>query len=245
MTDDWTIPVLDHGYVRLRNLAGPTRRLHRCFDADDVDFANSARFSFDEADKGRAREDDLKLASYLVKHKHTTPIEMVVAWMEMKMPIFVARQMVRHRTVSINEVSARYTKLPNEFYIPLVGNVGKKSKSNKQGRDVEEMSLSEETVARKFVETLGSHCALTYASYETFLALGVAPELARCILPLNIYTKWLWKQDLHNLMHFLSLRDHSHAQFESREYAKAIDQLIRQVLPHSMKLYDLYRRQET
>lgn len=246
-----TISVLDHGYVTLRNIAGPTRRpslikdgvvLHEQFyDADDVDPANAARFSFDGADADdRTREEDLKLASYLMKNDHTTPFEMITIWLEMQMPIFVARQFVRHRTVSINEVSARYTKLPDRFYIPDEETIGMKSASNKQGRDANKFN----PIAGMFAAELIVHCREAYELYEKYLEADIAPELARMCLPLNIYTKWLWKQDLHNMMHFLRLRDHSHAQYESRQYAKAIDELLREVLPHSMELYDKYRRQD-
>jgi len=125
------IDVLDHGYVILRNISGPIRRASQPFDADDTDPANAARFSFDAADQEtRVREDDLKLARYLWKNRHTTPFEMVEVWLEMQMPIFVARQFVRHRTVSINEVSARYVQLPKQFYIPDPKVIGVKSASN-------------------------------------------------------------------------------------------------------------------
>lgn len=231
------VVVLDHGYVRLRNIAGPTRRKDEMFDADDTDPANAARFSFDAADdEGRERVDDLKLADYLFKHRHTTPFEMITVWLEMKMPIFVARQFVRHRTVSINEVSARYTKLPKQFYIPDPANVGSKSASNKQGRDI--IAGEVDPKAEVFTERLSEHCAEGYAQYEEALVLGTPPELARCFLSLNIYTKWLWKQDLHNMMHFLGLRMDKGAQFEARQYANAIHSILTSELPHLMRLFD-------
>lgn len=240
------IKVLDHGSVTLRNVSGPTRRqfdydvngcpTKRGFDADDTDPANAARMSFDQTDSGRAREEDLKLCRYLMKNRHTSPFEMVEVWLEMKMPIFVARQFVRHRTVSINEVSGRYVKLPAEWYIPDV--VGGKAASKKQGQ---EDNLGDDVQAA-FKHMLDSHCRAGYDSYELALQDGVAPEHARMLLSLNHYTHWLWKQDLHNLMHFLSLRDHSHAQIEAQAYAKAIDTLVRSVMPESMALYDEFRR---
>lgn len=243
-----TVKVLDHGFVKLRNISGPTRRTadfigdeekcgtERPFDADDTDPANSARMSFDQTDSGRIREMDLKLADYLMKNKHTTPFEMVEVWLEMKLPIFVARQFVRHRTVTINEVSGRYVTLPAEWYIPKV--VGGKPANAKQGQ---EDSLDEATQS-EFMFNLSNHCESGYEAYLEALEDGVAPEHARMFLSLNHYTHWMWKQNLHNMMHFLSLRDHSHAQIEAQLYAKAIDSLIRQVLPHSMSLYDKYRR---
>ena len=244
-----TAPVLDHGFVTLRNISGPTRRTHgsdpfaevhepiiRPFDADDTDPANSARMSFDQTDSGRTREQDMKLANYLMRNKHTTPFEMVEVWLEMKLPIFVARQFVRHRTVSINEVSGRYVQLPAEWYIPDV--VGGKPVNAKQGQSD---SLDEET-QMWFRAELDNNCAASYAAYEQALAKGVAAEHARLLLHVNHYTHWMWKQDLHNLMHFLSLRDHSHAQVEAQAYAKAIDQLVRTHLPATMELYDEFRR---
>ena len=179
---------------------------------------------------------DLKLCDYLMKNKHTTPFEMIEVWLEMKMPIFVARQFVRHRTVSINEVSARYVTLPAEWYIPEV--VGGKPLNAKQGQSD---TLSEE-VQEMFRTALDKQCRMGYESYIEAQTYGVAAEHARLMLHLNHYTHWIWKQDLHNLMHFLMLRDHSHAQIESQKYARAIDTLIRQHLPHTMALYDKYRR---
>lgn len=240
-----TIKVLDHGFVTLRNMSGPTRRTvayydgqEFCpdFDADDTDPANTARMSFDNMDSGRTREEDLKLAEYLMRNKHTTPFEMVEVWLEMKMPIFVARQFVRHRTVSINEVSGRYVTLPAEWYIPEV--VGGKPLNAKQGQSA---GLSVET-QYWFKGVLEMDCSGSYQQYLAAIDEGVAAEHARMLLHLNHYTHWIWKQDLHNLMHFLALRDHSHAQVESQQYAKAIDALIRQHLPRSMALYDKYRR---
>jgi thymidylate synthase (FAD) len=240
------INVLDHGFVILRNLAGPTRRGHgddpnvdRMFDADDVDPANAARMSFDQMDSNRTREQDLKLCEYLMKNWHNSPFEMVEAWFEMKLPIFVARQFVRHRTVSINEVSGRYVKLPAEWYIPdVVG--GKPVGGAKQGQSD---TLDEKTQS-DFKLILDNNCRNSYANYEWALQQGVAAEHARMLLHLNHYTHWLWKQDLHNLMHFLRLRDHSHAQVEARKLAQAVDVLLRAQLPNTMALYDKYRRLE-
>lgn len=238
------ITVLDHGYVKLRNISGPTRRPDEEFDADSVDPANSARFSFDAADDpDRTREADLKLASYLIRNRHNTPLEMIEVWLEMKMPIFVARQFVRHRTVSINEVSARYVQLPNEFYIPHPDDVGEKSKSNKQGRQIEtvEESIIRNSSATVFCSNLTLHCENAYGYYEHAIENGIPNELARCFLPLNIYTKWLWKQNLHNLMHFLSLRSHEHAQFEARAYAIGIRTLLHEQIPELIELYEDHR----
>lgn len=231
------VDVLDHGFVVLRNMSGPTRRVDATlFDADDTDPANSARMSFDMTDSGRTREQDLRLADYLMRNKHTTPFEMIEVWLEMKMPIFVARQFVRHRTVSINEVSGRYVTLPAEWYVPEV--VGGKAAHAKQGQEDNLPTMYQEA----FKRVLHEHCSEGYRSYLAAIEAGVAPEHARMLLSLNHYTHWLWKQDLHNLLHFLSLRDHSHAQVEAQAYARAVDALVRQHLPHTMELYDKHRR---
>jgi thymidylate synthase (FAD) len=247
---EYRIKVLDHGFVELRNLSGPTRRTadfigdeekcgtERPFDADDVDPANAARMSFDQMDSGRTREQDLRLCEYLMKNWHNSPFEMIVVWLEMKLPIFVARQFVRHRTVSINEVSGRYVKLPAEWYIPE--HVGGKPVNAKQGQTD---NLSNE-LQKDFKRMLDVTCRDSYQSYEWALGHGVAAEHARMFLHLNHYTHWLWKQDLHNLMHFLRLRDHSHAQVEAQAFAKAVDVLLRAQLPNTMSLYDKYRRLE-
>lgn len=152
------------------------------------------------------------------------------------MPIFVARQFVRHRTACINEVSGRYVQLPAEWYIPEV--VGKKAKDKKQGQTD---GLYWQT-ADQFKHDLNEACKFGYKLYENAIMTDVAPEHARMLLHLNHYTHWIWKQDLHNLMHFLSLRVDSHAQIEAQKYAEAVIQLLRPHLPHSMALFDKYRR---
>lgn len=241
-----TIKCLDHGYITLLNLSGPVRRLFEeeedsddfaYYDAHDTDPARTARISFNNLDEERTQEQDLRLYEYLMKHKHTTPVEMIEVWLEMKLPIFLARQFVRHRTATINEVSARYSTLPAEWYIPeIVG--GKSTNGAKQGQ---EDNLAEE-IQNDFKETLEYICNENYRFYKTAMKNGVAPEHARLFLHVNHYTHWVWKQDLHNLMHFLSLRLDSHAQVEARVYAQAIYDLLKQFLPKSMELFDIYRR---
>lgn len=243
-----TIKVLDHGFVTLRNISGPTRRDFDVvpgngdgleinnYDANDIDPANAARMSFNQTDSERTREQDIKLCEYLMKNKHTSPFEMISVWLEMKLPIFVARQFVRHRTVRLNEVSGRYVTLPPEWYIPEV--VGGKAVSAKQWQEDNLSKLNSDC----FKLELNGHCTAGYEQYILAINEGVAPEHARLFLSLNHYTHWLWNQDLHNLLHFLSLRDHSHAQVEAQAYAKAIDSLIREVLPNTMELYDKYRK---
>ena len=192
--------------------------------------------SFDQMDGDRTAEEDHKLSRYLMKNWHTSPFEMIEIWMEMKMPIFVARQFVRHRTASLNEVSGRYITLPAEWYIPKV--VGGKAPNAKQGQ---EDNLSQ-TDQEWFRQVLERNCQYSYDDYIVALRKGVAAEHARMLLHLNHYTHWLWKQDLHNIMHLLSLRDHSHAQIEAQEYATAMLGHLREVLPVSMNLYDEFRR---
>ena len=250
------LKVLDHGFVRLRNVSGPTRRtehyvtvqyapgtnfnfklnrlVDKPFDADDTDPAQSARMSFDQFDSTRTREQDLKLAKYLLHNHHTTPFEMIQVWIEMKLPIFVARQFVRHRTVSINEVSGRYVKLPAEWYIPDPATIGVKPDNIKQGRILE---LGLNPAAVEFCNTLNSLCHNSYSTYELALAAGVPTEVARLCLHLNHYTHWLWSQDLHNVLHFLKLRLDSHAQWEAQQYARAVARLLSQALPELMSLF--------
>lgn len=233
------IHVLDHGFVQLRNLAGPTRRVYideehdipRAFDADDTDVANSARMSFDGMDKDRSYEVEMKLNRYLMQNKHMTPFESIEVWLEMKLPIFVARQFVRHRTATLNEVSGRYVTLPEEWYIPEI--VGGSAKDKKQGQ---ENNLSQHK-QDQFKHYLNLHCKNGYDEYLRAINSGVAPEHARMFLSLNHYTHWLWKQDLRNMIGFLALRDHSHAQIEAQKYAQAIFQLLEPQLPGLMGLY--------
>ena len=238
-----TIKVLDHGFVTLRNLAGPTRRVGqadyltgtvkepRGFDADDTDVANSARMSFAGTDVERSYEVEMKLNRYLMANKHMTPFESIEVWLEMKLPIFVARQFVRHRTVSLNEVSGRYVTLPAEWYIPET--VGGKPVDKKQGQS-DNLNEQEQYL---FQARLRQHCRQGYQKYLLSMEQGVAPEHARMFLSLNHYTHWLWKQDLRNMFHFLALRDHSHAQVEAQAYARAITQLLEPHIPGLMALY--------
>jgi thymidylate synthase (FAD) len=256
----FTKQVLDHGFVTLRNISGPTRRhwypaapdaeqtgiwdvvcgapdrkeykmLH-AFDASDTDVANSARMSFSGTDVERSYEVEMKLNRYLMTNKHMTPFESIEVWLEMKLPIFVARQFVRHRTAALNEVSGRYVTLPAEWYIPEV--VGGKAKDKKQGQ---EDNLDENTQAM-FRERLNEHCQDGYKAYLASMEMGVAAEHARMLLSLNHYTHWLWKQDLRNLMGFLSLRQHGHAQVEARMYANAIVELLEPQIPGLIGLYN-------
>lgn len=237
------IKVLDHGSVILRNLAGPTRRIAkwntetelsntRPFDADDIDPAQAARMSFDQMDSSRTYEEDMKLNRYLLKNGHTSPFEMIQVWVEVKVPIFIDRQMVRHRTWRRNESSGRYIVLPDKWYIPAV--VGGKAKDKKQGQE----DNLEFYVQKNFQDVLQEQCKQSYASYQGFLAQGVAPEHARMFLHLNHYVHWIGNVDLHNLFSFLEKRTHSHTQVEARVYGEAIVALLRPHLPGLMWLFD-------
>lgn len=226
-----TLSVLDHGFVTLRNIAGPTRRSMQQFDADDTDIANSARMSFDQTDSGRGYEVEMKLNRYLLTHKHMTPFESIEVWLEMKLPIFVARQFVRHRTAVLNEVSGRYVTLPKEWYIPEV--VGAAPVDKKQGQSTGLNPVVQNT----FQTLLNHHCATGYNQYTEAISSGVAPEHARLFLSLNHYTHWLWKQDLRNLLHFLALRCDSYAQVEAQAYANAIVSLLEPQIPGLMSLF--------
>ena len=238
------VQVLDHGSVILRNLAGPTRRTGmtahdvvnktplRDFDADDTDPAQAARLSFEQMDSERTYEQDMKLNEYLLRNQHTSPFEMISVWIEVKVPIFVDRQLVRHRTWRRNESSARYIVLPDTWYIPEV--VGGKAPNKKQGQ---ENNLPAQTQAY-FQNDLNEQCKAGYDSYTKYISMGVAPEHARMFLHLNHYVHWLGNVDLHNLFHFLRLRAHSHAQIEAQKYAEAIITLLRPHLPGLMDLFD-------
>lgn len=232
----FAVDVLDHGFVALRNLAGPTRRADSLFDADDVDPAQAARMSFDQMDTARSYTDDMRLNEYLIKNRHTSPFEMIQVWVEVKVPIFVDRQLVRHRTWRRNESSGRYIVLPEEWYIPEI--VGGKSANKKQGQE-DNLLLKTQNAFRV---ALDAQCLTSYKHYINFLEVGVAPEHARMFLHLNHYVHWLGNVDLANMFQFLSLRIHSHAQIEARMYGFAIVELLRPHLPRLMELFDKYCR---
>lgn len=208
--------VLNHGLVRLVEHMG-----------SDLSIVRSARVSYDA--EWRAGEDegkDAKLIDYLVKNHHTSPLECVSFTFEVKAPIFVVRQWHRHRTWKYNEVSARYSELPAEFYIPEVSQITTQSASNKQMRTDD---IHPE--AELFQRVISAQCESAFATYQMMLKEGVPRELARGVLPMNTYTHMFATVDLHNLAHFLRLRLHSHAQFEIRVYAQAMLELIEPIVP--------------
>lgn len=244
-----TIKILDKGFIRLKNLGGPVRRVGDStnrveFDADDTDPAITARISFNNLEP-RARELDLKLYEYLIANSHTSPIEMLETWWDIKVPMAIGEQILRHRTATVNKISGRYADLGGEWYIPSKYIVGIKSKSNKQGRDLvawDDLTLFQKLKVFAFIRLLNIHNTIGHFWYKLFTKLGIAPELCRFFLQANHYTIFTYKQDLHNLMHFLSLRLDTHAQYEVRQVAEAMYELLSKYLPKSMEYFDTYRR---
>ena len=230
------INVLDHGFVRVIDYMG-----------DDSAIVQSARVSYGKGTKKISN--DQGLIKYLMRHRHSTPFEMCEIKLHVKLPIFIARQWVRHRTANINEYSARYSILDNEFYVPDINNLGAQSQSNRQGRD--EVLTGDE--ANAVLEILKNDALNLYGNYEKMMNVdsqgdqidperqGLARELARMNLSLNYYTQWYWKIDLHNLLHFLRLRADSHAQLEIREYADVILNVVEKWVPETYKAFVEYQ----
>jgi thymidylate synthase (FAD) len=218
------IPCLDRGHVQLLDVMG-----------DDQAIVDAARTSI--AGKSvKASSSTKGLIRYLLRHRHTTPFEMVEFKFEMKMPIFVARQFIRHRTANVNEMSGRYSEMPEEFYVPDPENVKVQASKNKQGRG-EEVLENAEDICR----ALHNEAQQAFSNYHGYLEEGMARELARSNLPLSTYTQWVWKCDLHNIMHLLSLRLHPHAQWEIRVFAEAMAELIKPYVPIAWKAFEDYR----
>lgn len=219
------IPCLDHGFVRLVDYMG-----------DDGAIVQAARVSYGRGT--RAVSDDRGLIRYLVRHRHTTPLEMCELKLHIKLPMFVARQWIRHRMANVNEYSARYSVLDSEFYTPRAEDLARQARDNKQGRGE---VLSPEAAAR-VLDLLRRDAAQAFASYGELLdEHGLARELARIGLPLSAYTQWYWKIDLHNLLHFLSLRMDAHAQYEIRVYAEAIGRIVADWVPLCWEAFQDYR----
>ena len=222
------VPVLDHGFVRAVDYMG-----------DDAAIVQAARVSYGQGT--RTARDDAGLIRYLMRHWHSTPFEMCELKLHVKLPVFVARQWIRHRTANVNEYSARYSILDREFYIPAPEQLAAQSATNKQGR----AATLEGAEAARVLEILKDDSARAYDHYEEMLSQegqqGLARELARMNLPMNIYTQWYWKADLHNLMHFLRLRADAHAQYEIRAYADAIGGIVRDWVPVAWAAFEDYR----
>lgn len=215
-----TINCLDKGFVRLVDWMGSDQRI-----------VQAARVSYGDGTK-TVREDK-GLIDYLMRHAHTSPFEQVQFTFHVKMPIFVARQIVRHRTAKLNEISGRYSILKDEFYEPDVSRMVKQSKDNKQGSS-EELLEDAESILQSFKDEQFE----MYDNYQEYIQGGMAKEMARINLPLSIYTEWYWTIDLHNLFHFLKLRMDSHAQHEVRVYANAKFNLIKDIAPFACEAFE-------
>ena len=230
------LPVLDHGFVRVIDYMG-----------DDTAIVQAARVSYGKGTK--TLRSDAGLISYLMRHRHTTPFEMCEIKYHVKLPIFVARQWIRHRTANVNEYSARYSILDNEFYMPAPEHLAAQSTANRQGR----AGLLEGAEAERVYELLKRDAAQAYSDYAEMLNEdgegnpvdpdrdGLARELARMNLSLNFYTQWYWKIDLYNLMHFLSLRADEHAQYEIRVYAEVMLDTLERWVPQTFEAFTKYQ----
>ena len=220
--------VLDHGFIRVIDYMG-----------DDSAIVQAARVSYGAGTKHVQNDDGL--IRYLMRHWHSTPFEMCEVKLHVKLPVFVARQWIRHRTANVNEYSARYSILDREFYIPEPAQLAAQSVVNNQGRG--EVLTGAESA--RVLEILKRDAAQCYDDYEQMLSQdgqqGLARELARMNLPMNIYTQWYWKTDLHNLFHFLRLRADAHAQYEIRVYADAIAATVKDWVPLAFGAFEDYR----
>lgn len=226
--------VLDHGFVRVVDYMGT-----------DSSVVQAARVSYGSGTK--KINADTALINYLIAHRHTTPLEMCEIKFHIKLPIFVARQWIRHRTASVNEYSARYSIMEDEFYIPKAQNLSAQSKINHQGRD--ETKVLNEQEQKMVLDILKKDSTNSYQNYLKMINQdengnvlnqdkeGLARELARMNLPLNCYTQWYWKIDLHNLLHFLNLRADSHAQYEIRVYAEIMLDIVKKWVPHCYQAF--------
>ena len=229
-------PVLDHGFVRVIDYMG-----------DDSAIVQAARVSYGKGTK--MVNEDKGLINYLMRHHHSTPFEMCEIKFHVKLPIFVARQWIRHRTANVNEYSARYSIMDKEFYIPTPDHLAAQSTTNRQGRD----EVLQGDQAERVLALLREDALRAYDHYETMLnedssgnvlnpsLPGLARELARMNLPVNFYTQWYWKVDLHNLMHFLSLRADAHAQYEIRAYADVMLEVLKKWVPITYEAFTNHR----
>jgi len=212
---DKEFPVLDKGFVRLVDYLGGDERV-----------VQSARVSYGKGTK--SYREDAALIDYLLRNSHTSPFEQVVLTFHVKLPIFVARQWVRHRTARLNEISGRYSILKDDFYLPKAEDVALQSIDNKQGRSAEALDPA---LYEKIREALADGQKSAYAAYSSLVNEGIARELARINLPLSLYTEWYWQIDLHNLFNFLKLRLDAHAQKEIRLYAEVLFEIAKKIAP--------------
>jgi thymidylate synthase (FAD) len=218
------VPVLDHGFVGLVDSMG-----------DDSAIVQAARVSYGAGTK--QVQDDRNLIRYLMRHEHTTPFEMCELKFHIKLPIFVMRQLVRHRTASINEYSARYSILTDEFYIPELEQLQKQSTTNKQGREESDWDTAKK---QKLQQRFEVFFETNYSDYEQLLNEGMARELARSVLPVSGYTELYWKANLKNFLHMARLRMDRHAQWEIQEYARAMYDLAKPLFPEACSAFEDY-----
>jgi len=219
---DQEFRVLDHGFVRLVDYLGGDSRI-----------VQSARVSYGGGTK--TMREDRALIDYLISHDHTSPFEQVVLTLHCKLPIFVARQWIRHRTARLNEISGRYSVLDDECYLPAESEVHFQSQTNRQGRAEQEVPPELRT---RVLDILQRGQQQACADYQSLIEANIARELARINLPLSVYTQWYWQMDLHNLLHFLKLRLDYHAQWEIRQYAAVIARLTRAVAPMAFDAFE-------
>ena len=230
------LPVLDHGFVRVVDYMG-----------DDAAIVQAARVSYGKGTRQASQDEGL--IRYLMRHRHTSPFEMCEIKLHVKLPMFIARQWIRHRTANVNEYSARYSILDKEFYVPAADQLAVQSSINNQGRG-EAINRND---AEKILDLMKGDAAQAFNSYEQLINSdadgkpvdaerpALARELARIGLPLSTYTQWYWKTDLHNLFHFMALRADSHAQYEIRVYADVIRDIANRWVPLASKAFEDYR----
>jgi thymidylate synthase (FAD) len=219
---DKEFPVLDKGFVRLVDYLGGDERV-----------VQSARVSYGAGTK--SYREDSGLIDYLLRNRHTSPFEQVVLTFHVKLPIFVARQWIRHRTARLNEISGRYSVMKDDFYLPGLDDIALQSKDNKQGRSAE---APDPALAERVRGGFATGQERAYADYAGLIGEGIARELARINLPLSLYTEWYWQIDLHNLFHFLELRLDPHAQKEIRLYAEVLLELAKKVAPRCCESFE-------
>jgi thymidylate synthase (FAD) len=226
------IDCLDHGFVQLLDCM--PRIIRDNEDTADYAIAEAARNSYERSLK--TISDDKVLIRYLMRNVHTSPFEMVVFKFKMKMPMYICTQTLRHRTASMNILSGRYSKMPNEFYVPSVDDVRTQDSINKQGSDGAVLV----DTAQRMIDDIEEFQGEVYKKYNVFLDDGMAREQARGILPYNLYTMMYWKMDLHNLLHFINLRSDHHAQKEIQVYSNAILELIKPIVPWTIEAWEDY-----
>ena len=216
--------VLDKGFIRLIDLMG-----------NDASIVQAARVSYGKGTKSVS--EDRSLIRYLMRNKHTSPFEMVEFKFHVKLPIFVARQWIRHRTANVNEYSGRYSEMKDDFYTPEIEQIRPQSQTNKQGRADDSFS---EKKSNAIASRISDYQANSFNEYNDLLNEGLARELARINLPVSNYTEWYWKIDLHNLFHFLRLRMDHHAQYEIRVYAEKIAEIVKLAVPLAYSAFEDY-----